>query len=234
MVVVDARAHRAHPTAIPLRFGLHPAFVPRPNVRRQDHVLYAGRLTRDKGVGELLHAAARATEPWQLKFVGGGPLAQQLRRVAERLGIAERVRVHPVIGERERLARWYTSARVVVLPGARETFGLVGLEAAACGASVVTCSTAPSAALLRGAVRTYEPEDIDGLLAEIERRRARAAGRCGGRHARQAPFVRGRVRRRDTAARAAHGAAPASADDRQLSAARPSTSAALDATVPSA
>ncbi|HWI08649.1 MAG TPA: glycosyltransferase [Solirubrobacteraceae bacterium] len=92
MVVVDARAHRAHPTAIPLRFGLHPAFVPRPNVRRQDHVLYAGRLTRDKGVGELLHAAARATEPWQLKFVGGGPLAQQLRRVAERLGIAERVR----------------------------------------------------------------------------------------------------------------------------------------------
>jgi alpha-1,6-mannosyltransferase len=58
------------------------------------------------------------------------------------------------------------------MPGAHETFGLVGFEAAASGASVVTCSTAPSAALMRGIVRTYEPGDIDGLLAAIEAARA--------------------------------------------------------------
>lgn len=187
MAVVDPRAQRADPTTIPLRFGLHPAFVPQPHVRRQDHVLYAGRLTRDKGVVELLQAAARATEPWQLKLVGRGPLEQRLRRAAARLGIAERVRFHPFIGERERLARWYASARVVVMPGAHETFGLVGLEAAACGASVVTCSTAPSAALMRGLVQTYAPGDIDALLAAIERGRATqpdiaAAAVLGKRH----------------------------------------------------
>lgn len=169
---VDPLADCGRPATMSLRFGLDPVFTPQRDVRRQDHVLYVGRLGREKGVVELLHAAARAGEPWQLKLVGRGPIEQRLRRLAQRLGIAERVRFYPFIGERARLARWYGSARAVVMPGAHETFGLVGFEAAACGASVVTCSTAPSAALMRGIVRTYEPGDIDGLLAAIEAARA--------------------------------------------------------------
>lgn len=58
------------------------------------------------------------------------------------------------------------------MPGAHETFGLVAFEAAACGASVVACATAPSAALVRGFVRTYEPGDVGGLLSAIEAARA--------------------------------------------------------------
>jgi alpha-1,6-mannosyltransferase len=172
MSAVDPQADCGRAAAIPLRFGLDPAFVPQPDVRRQEHVLYVGRLGREKGVVELLHAAARSAEPWQLKLVGRGPIEERVRRLAERLGIAERVRLYPFIGERARLARWYASARVVVMPGAHETFGLAGFEAAACGACVVTCSTAPSAALMRGIVRTYEPGDVDGLLAAIEAARA--------------------------------------------------------------
>ena len=98
--------------------------------------------------------------------------------------------MYPFIAERARLARWYAAARVVVMPGAHETFGLVGFEAAACGASVVTCSTAPSAALMRGIARTYEPGDIDGLLAAIESARA-AAARCRCRGARWPRAPRG-------------------------------------------
>jgi alpha-1,6-mannosyltransferase len=172
MSAVDPHGDCGRAAAIPLRFGLHPAFVPQRDVRRQDHVLYVGRLGREKGVIELLHAAARSREPWLLKLVGSGPIEERVRRLAERLGIAERVRMYPFISEHVRLARWYASARAVVMPGAHETFGLVGFEAAACGASVVTCSTAPSAALMRGIVRTYEPGDIDGLLAAIEAARA--------------------------------------------------------------
>ena len=63
------------------------------------------------------------------------------------------------------------------MPGAHETFGLVGFEAAASGASVVTCSTAPSAALMQELVRTYEPGDVDGLLAAIEQSRVREPDR---------------------------------------------------------
>lgn len=172
MSAVDPLPDCGRPTTIALRFGVHPAFVPQPHVRRQDHVLYVGRLGREKGVVELLHAAARSAEPWQLKLVGRGPIEQRLRRLARRLGIEQRVRFHPFIGEQARLARWYASARAVVMPGAHETFGLVGFEAAASGACVVTCSTAPAAALMRGIARTYEPGDVDGLLIAIEAARA--------------------------------------------------------------
>ena len=172
MSAVDPRADCGRAATIALRFGLHRAFAPQPDVRRQDHVLYVGRLGREKGVIELLHAAARSPEAWQLKLVGRGPIEDRLRRLADRLGIADRVRFYPFISERARLARWYASARAVVMPGPHETFGLVGFEAAASGASVVTCSTAPSAALMRGIVRTYEPGDIDGLLGAIEAARA--------------------------------------------------------------
>jgi alpha-1,6-mannosyltransferase len=172
MSAMDPRDDCGRETGLPLRFGVDPAFVPQPDVRREQHILYVGRLGREKGVVELLHAAARSVEPWRLMLVGCGPIEERLRRLAVRLGIAERVRHYPFIKERARLARWYAAARVVVMPGAHETFGLVGFEAAACGASVVTCSTAPSAALMRGIARTYEPGDIDGLLRAIEAARA--------------------------------------------------------------
>ncbi|MGH2944414.1 MAG: glycosyltransferase, partial [Solirubrobacteraceae bacterium] len=185
MSAVDPRTDCGRTAVLPLRFGLHPAFVPQRDVRRRDHVLYVGRLGREKGVVELLHAAARSAEPWLLKLVGRGPIEERVRRLARQLGIAERVRMYPFIGEPARLARWYAGARAVVMPGAHETFGLVGFEAAACGASVVTCSTAPSAALMRGIVRTYEAGDVDGLLAAIEAApksvRWRARARVGER-----------------------------------------------------
>jgi alpha-1,6-mannosyltransferase len=165
---VDPRADCGRAAAIGLRFGLDQAFVPQPGVRRESHVLYVGRLGREKGVIELLHAAARSREPWRLRLVGRGPIELRLRRLADRLGLAGRVEWHPYIADRAQLARTYAAARVVVMPGAHETFGLVGFEAAACGASVVACSTAPSAALVRGFVRTYEPGDVGGLLWAIE------------------------------------------------------------------
>ena len=185
MSAVDPRPDCGRDATIPLRFGIDPEFVPHPDVRREDHVLYVGRLGREKGVIELLEAAARSALPWQLKLVGRGPIEDRVPRLARKLGIADRVRMYPFVADRGRLAHWYASARVVVMPGAHETFGLVGFEAAATGTPVVTCSTAPSAALMRALVHTYEPGDIDGLLAAIEGARAArpavAAGDALGR-----------------------------------------------------
>ena len=180
MSAVDPRPDCGRGAAISLRFGIDAAFVPQPYAGRQDHVLCVGRLGREKGVIELLHAAARSAEPWQLKLVGSGPMERRLRRLAEQLGIAERLRMYPFIADRERLAHWYASARVVVMPGAHETFGLTAFEAAATGTPVVTCSTAPSAALMRALAHTYEPNDIDGLLGAIEVARAAAPAPAAG------------------------------------------------------
>jgi alpha-1,6-mannosyltransferase len=165
---------------IALRPGIDSVFVPQRDVRRHDHVLYVGRLARDKGVVELLRAAARSPEPWQLKLVGHGPYERHLRRLAAQLGIADRVRLYPFIDDRARLARWYADARVLVMPGRHETFGLSALEAAATGTPVVTCSNAPSAAVMRTLAHTFEPGDIDGLLAAIETARASAPADAAG------------------------------------------------------
>lgn len=172
MSAVPCKTDCGRGATLTLRFGLHPAFAPQPDTRRGDHVLYVGRLAREKGVIELLHAAARSAEPWPLRLVGSGPAEGRLRRLADRLGIADRLQIGPYVADEASLARLYAGARAVVMPGAHETFGLVGFEAAACGASVVTCATAPSVAQMRGMVRTYEPGDIEGLRDAIEAARA--------------------------------------------------------------
>ena len=167
------------------------------------------RLGREKGVVELLHAAARSREPWQLRLVGRGPIEQRLRRLADSLGLGDRVRWLPYIADRAELARAYAAARVVVMPGAHETFGLVGFEAAASGAAVVTCSTAPSAARMRLIVQTYEPGDVDGLLTAIEARAPIGPRPRRGGGARRPLDVGGSVRGRDGPAAAPRSTAAA-------------------------
>jgi alpha-1,6-mannosyltransferase len=170
--VVDPEPDCGRPVSFPLRLGLHEAFRPQRDVARGDHVLYAGRLAREKGTFQLLEAAARSSDPWPLRLVGSGPAEDALRRRVRALGIERRVTFAPFVSGRECLARAYAAARCVVMPGEHETFGLVALEAAASGASVVACETAPSAALAGAAVHTYAPGDIDGLAKAIAKARA--------------------------------------------------------------
>jgi glycosyltransferase involved in cell wall biosynthesis len=173
MSVVDPRRDSGRQASMPLRFGVDPAFRPRPTLPRRPHVLYAGRLGREKGVFELLEAAARSREPWRLHLVGTGPAERALAARARRLAIADRVLFLPWVSDRPRLSRLYAEASCVAMPGAYETFGLVALEAAASGASVVACETAPSAALAGDLTQTFAPGDRTGLLAAIERARRR-------------------------------------------------------------
>jgi alpha-1,6-mannosyltransferase len=170
--VVDPEPDCGREASFPLRLGLHDAFRPQTGAARGDHVLYVGRLAREKGVFGLLEAAARSRDPWPLRLVGSGPAEDQLRRRARALGLGRRVSFHPFIADRQRLARAYAGARCVVMPGEHETFGLVALEAAASGAAVVACATAPSAALVGAMAHTYAPGDTDGLAKAIAAARA--------------------------------------------------------------
>jgi len=179
MSAVDPRRDSGRTATIPLRFGLHPAFRPRPGTVRGDHVLFVGRIAREKGVFDLVRAAARAREPWPLRLVGSGPALGRVEALARRLGVSDRLEVRPYLRDREELARTYAEARAVVMPGAHETFGLVGFEAAASGAATVACATAPCVALMPELAFTFRAGDVDGLLAAIEAARA-APGDPGG------------------------------------------------------
>lgn len=156
---------------LPLRFGVDAAFRPRLEVERGEHVLYAGRLAREKGIATLLEAAAASGEPWPLEVVGDGPLEPLLRDQVQRLGIGARVSFHPHIRSPEGLARRYAGAACVAMPGPFETFGLVGLEAAASGARVVASATAPSVRAVGPLAHTFAPGDVAGLLRAIEEAR---------------------------------------------------------------
>lgn len=170
MSVVDSFADSGRVATLPLRLGLHHAFRPGPAVRRE-HVLYAGRLAWEKGIFELLEAAAAAAR-WPLWLVGDGPARRALRARAARLGISDRVSFRPFVSSRDALARLYREASCVVMSGPHETFGLVALEAAASGASVVACESAPSARLLGPIVEKFRAGDARDLGGAIERARS--------------------------------------------------------------
>ena len=79
----------------------------------------------------------------------------QLSELAAALGIADQVRLEPPCPQRE-LADWYRAATVAVVPSHSESFGLVAVEAQACGTPVVAAAA--------GGLRTAVRDGLSGLL----------------------------------------------------------------------
>jgi D-inositol-3-phosphate glycosyltransferase len=112
-----------------------------------DHpvLLFVGRIQPLKGVDVAVRALAELTMVHPdalLVIVGGasgldGPSEQiRVRRLVDELGLADRVRfVDPQ--PHHLLSTYYRAADVCLVPSRSESFGLVALEAAACGTPVV-------------------------------------------------------------------------------------------------
>jgi glycosyltransferase involved in cell wall biosynthesis len=104
-------------------------------VARERDFIFVGRLVSDKGVDLLLRAFSGlpGDRRHTLTVAGTGPEEARLRAMAERLGIRERVDfAGPVCGEA--LASLLNAHRIAVVPSTwEEPFGIVALEAAACG-----------------------------------------------------------------------------------------------------
>ncbi len=119
------------------------------------NVLYAGRITREKGAELLADAflAARAVDPrLHLVLAGGGPEQERLR---------ERVGEHATfLGwlHGAELAKVYASADVFLFPSVTDTFGQVILEAQASGLPVI--------AVAAGGPLTLIEDRVSGLLCE--------------------------------------------------------------------
>ena len=105
-------------------------------------LLYVGRLQPIKGLETLLEAMTAVPEPADLLIVGGDQdepengHAVTLRQQVTDLGLGKRVRFLGAQPQR-RLRLFYAAADATVMPSYYESFGMVALEAMACGSPVV-------------------------------------------------------------------------------------------------
>jgi D-inositol-3-phosphate glycosyltransferase len=131
-------------------------------------LLFVGRIQPLKAPDVLLRAAARMLEQDPalrsrlVVAVIGGPSGsglaepEALQRLAHQLGINDVTRFEPPSTGKERLRDWYRAASVVAVPSHNESFGLVALEAQACGTPVVATDV--------GGLRTAVRDGVSGLL----------------------------------------------------------------------
>jgi D-inositol-3-phosphate glycosyltransferase len=155
-------------------------------------LLFAGRIQPLKAPDVVLKAAAvllerdpSLRERLVVAIVGGAsgsgldqPTA--LSDLSVELGIADVVRFVPTVSQRG-LSDWYAAASVVCVPSHNESFGLVAIEAQACGTPVVAArvgglSTAVSDGVTGVLVDGHDPADyasaIHPLLTDPEAREA--------------------------------------------------------------
>jgi glycosyltransferase involved in cell wall biosynthesis len=115
------------------------------------HVLFAGRLSEEKGILEFVEA----TEGLRRVIVGDGPLRS---RVEEAIGF-----VPPT-----QLGAYYERAAVVAVPSRREGYGMSAREAMAYGRPVLATPVGGLADLTRGVLVT-QPRDPAALRRNVER-----------------------------------------------------------------
>lgn len=140
-------------------------------------LVYAGRLQREKRIDLLLRAVARLAVGRPagvlLAVFGEGPAREDLTRLAEELGIEDRVDFRGHVAGIAEVWESLGRARVAVQPSEREGFGLFPLEAMAAGLPVVYCESPESAVpeLVRdgieGICTAPEPAALARALARL-------------------------------------------------------------------
>lgn len=130
--------------------------------------LYVGRISKEKGV-DRLRDPLRDLPGVRLALVGGGPELEQMRAF-----YAGAPAAFTEFLDGDELVSAFASADALVFPSTNETFGLVALEAMACGVPVIASMTGGLVDILQDGVNAlvYDPNDPRSLADCVRRLQA--------------------------------------------------------------
>jgi D-inositol-3-phosphate glycosyltransferase len=125
-------------------------------------VLFVGRIQPLKGVSVAAEALGRMKNKDARLVIVGGPSGREgeqelalVKQAIANYGLEDRVRFEKPVPH-HLLSSWYRAADICIVPSRSESFGLVALEAAACGTPVVASSV--------GGLRTLVDHGKTGFL----------------------------------------------------------------------
>jgi glycosyltransferase involved in cell wall biosynthesis len=159
------------------------------------------RLIERKGQQHLIAAVRRLADAGvavAVELVGTGDAEEELRALARRLAVADRVRFAGYV-PRERIAERYAAADVFVLPSYNEGMSVATLEAMAAGLPTLVTRTGGAAELVAEGASglMFDWADVAGLAAHLRRL---AEDRALARHMGQAARARAALFTWDSAA----------------------------------
>jgi len=138
-----------------------------PWAERRDHVVFAGRLSEEKGVEYLVHAwLAWGNAAPELRILGDGPLRDKLRQMAStQPNIRFMGQLNSTAAQME-----IANAKLLILPSIwYETFGLAVIEAFAFGVPVAVSDIGPLPSIVSHGVNgvVFKPGDAVSLLHRV-------------------------------------------------------------------
>jgi glycosyltransferase involved in cell wall biosynthesis len=132
----------------------------------QDRLVGVGRLVRVKGYDTLIRALPDLDARLRLTLCGEGPEKAALQRLAQQLGVQDRVDLPGWVPEADKLAL-LARCRAFVHPARFEAFGLAPLEALAMGAPVVSSNVGGLPEVVGDAGVLIGPDDPKALAHAI-------------------------------------------------------------------
>ncbi len=159
---IDPEQYRPTPDpAVLARYQIDPS---------QPYILFVGRITRQKGIIHLVNALPYLRSAVQIVLCAGAPDTEEIgKEMAARVEQARRATANPILWIQQMLPRedvipLYSQAAVFVCPSVYEPFGIINLEAMACGTPVVASGV--------GGIKEVVVPGETGLLVLFEPRGA--------------------------------------------------------------
>jgi glycosyltransferase involved in cell wall biosynthesis len=143
-----------------------PSFEP----RTENLIVFVGRVTGEKQIDKLIEAFAKLSPDLnaKLEIVGGGEIERELKHLAQRLGLGDRIKFTGYVST-EYLRSALTRATVFAMPSIAELQSIATMEAMASGVPIVAANAMALPHLVHDGENgfLFEPGDVDEFAARL-------------------------------------------------------------------